>query len=87
MQRSSQVVHSPYAQFDIQITFDYLAGRAGSTVPFSFAVSGPPSAFVDLSEELRSYGCLVSVFDKPSCFWELDPFGPGDLDWAAFNEC
>ena len=44
-------------------------GLFGSTVPFSFAVSGPPVGLVLFSGlPAMSVECLVSVLESPSCF-------------------
>ena len=51
-------------------------------MPFDLEVSGVPSPFLLFSGSLpMSVECLVSVFDKPSCFPDCDPV----IDPAGFE--
>jgi len=69
---------------NILINQGYTCGRFGSTVPFSFAVSGPPSPFLLLfGSFVMSVECFVSVLERPSCLPLCEFLPPADLEAAA----
>lgn len=59
-------------------------GLPASTVPCSFAVSGPPPGFLLFSGSFAmSVECFVSVFDSPDCFPDCCPKPPDGFDGEA----